>query len=373
MQSWPNQIALLTTNETDIELFECVLADDHEIVFTSTLDETKGLAQKQQAAIIIIDTESIADTGPSAVTQIKDAAQSNEAPYIILFGDCNTDCKLHGFEAGVDEFLPKPFNLIEFHSRLNSLRTLHEREAIAKKQAELAKKTAFDAMEASSELGIVMRYTDSINGISHYEELGDALLSASNSMGLKCSYQFRLKDQAITNGNPLGSFDERILTELNKRGNTLEFGKRTIFNLDQVSLLVKNMPESSSMQHGRLKDNLQILCNATENKVRILDAELALKEQKSTQVKTTIQQSHSQLNQISNEFDKLENGIDQTMQWLKIELEEKLLFLGLSEEQERALRDMVDDTIERLGLSYNTGIEINNLLGRTKDILSKIL
>lgn len=373
MQNWPNKIALLTTNETDIELFECILADDHETVFTSTLNETKDLAQKQQPAIIIIDTECIADIGANAVTQIKDATQADEAPYIILFGDCNADCKLHGFEAGVDEFLPRPFNLIELHSRLNSLRALHEREEVAKKQAELAKKTAFDAMEASSELGVVMRYTDSINGIGHYEELGAALLSANNSMGLKCSYQFRLKDQVITNGNPLGSFDERILTEFNKRGNALDFGRRTIFNLDQVSLLVKNMPESSSMQHGRLKDNLQMLCNATENKVRTLDAELALKEQKSTQTKTAIQQSHSQLNQISSEFDKMEGGIDQTMQWLKIELEEKLIFLDLSEEQERALKDMVDDTIERLGLSYNTGIEINSLLSRTKDILSKIL
>jgi len=373
VQNWPNKIALLTTDETDTELFECMLAEDYETVFTSTLDETKDLAQKWQPSIIIICVESTANTESSVITQIKEVAKTDEAPYIILFGDCSADCKLHGFEAGADEFLPKPFNLIEFHSRLNSLRTLHEREELAKKQAELAKETAFDAMEASSELGVVMRYTDSINGISHYEELGGALLSASNSMGLKCSYQFRLKDQVITNGNPLGSFDERILTELNKRGNALDFGKRTIFNLDQVSLLVKNMPESSSMQHGRLKDNLQILCNATENKVRILDAEQALKEQKSTQTKTTIQQSHSQLNQISNEFNKMEGGIDQTMQWLKIELEEKLIFLGLSEDQERALKNMVDDTIERLGLSYNTGIEINNLLKRTKDILSKIL
>lgn len=373
MQNWPNKIALCISNETDVELFECILADDYEAVFTNTLDETKDATQKQHPSLIIIDTESISDAGPSAISQIKQAAHAGKAPYIILFGDCSVDCKLHGFEAGVDEFLPRPFNLIEFQSRLNSLKTLHERELIAKKQAELAKKTAFDAMEASSELGVVMRFTDSINGIGHYKELGDALLSASNSMGLKCSYQFRLKDQVITDGNPIGSFDERVLTELSKRGSTLDFDKRAIFNLDQVSLLVKNMPEPNSMRHGRLKDNLQILCNAAEHKIRILDTELALKEQKSTQTKEAIQQSHSQLNQISNEFDKMEDGIDQTMQWLKIELEEKLIFLGLSEEQETALRDMVDDTIERIGLSYNTGIEINSRLGRTKDILSEIL
>ncbi|MBL4607731.1 MAG: hypothetical protein JKY01_07885 [Pseudomonadales bacterium] len=127
------------------------------------------------------------------------------------------------------------------------------------------------------------------------------------------------------------------------------------------------------MSSTQIYEEPQILCNATENKLRILSAEFALKEQQSTQTQEAIRQSHSQLNQISGEFDKMEDGIDQTMQWLKIELEEKLLFLGLSEEQETALRDMVDDVIERLGLSYNTGVEINNHLGRAKDILSQIL
>jgi len=46
VQNWPNKIALLTTDETDTELFECMLAEDYETVFTSTLDETKDLGAK---------------------------------------------------------------------------------------------------------------------------------------------------------------------------------------------------------------------------------------------------------------------------------------------------------------------------------------
>ena len=375
MEKWPKKILILTSDELDKELFECILADDYETLFTTQLDDAIKIGQDQKLDIAIVSCDCAErDEGEaSVITHIKDRPSDQEAPYVILFGDGSNRCKIDGFADGADEYLPKPFNPVEFHSRLASLSILHERAQQANAHAVTARQTAFDAMEASSELGIVMRYADTINGISTYLELGDALLSATNSIGIKCSYQFRLENETITNGNPLGALDERVLSELQERGNILDFGKRSIFNQPHISLLAKNMPDQSSMKFGRLKDNLQIISSATENKIRILSAEMAIQERKSTQTSETIQQSYTQLNQISSELDSMEEEITETMQWLKVELEEKLLFLALSEEQETALRDMVDDTIERIGLSYNIGVEINNHLGRTKDILSKVV
>ena len=378
MDNWPSKILILTSDETDHELFECMLGDDYKVMFTTDHSEAITISQREHPDIAIISCDCTEDDEHNKldrpiITLIKEAAQIAEAAYVILFGDGSADCKINGFTDGADEYLPKPFNPIEFHSRLASITVLHERAIKAQGLAASARQTAFDAMEASSELGIVMRYADSINGITSFKELGDALISATNSIEIKCSYQFRLTDRTITDGNPLGALDERVMNELHERGPILDFGKRSIFNQSHTSILAKNMPDESSMKFGRLKDNLQIICSATENKICILNAELALKEQKSTETTQAIQRSYTQLNQISVELDNMEVEITQTMQWLKTELEEKLLFLGLSEEQETAVTDLLDDTIDRIGQSYNIGVEINNHLKETKGILNNVV
>lgn len=301
------------------------------------------------------------------------SVSGGETPYIIFFSDCNVEARLEYFEAGVDEFLSKPFDLLDLESRLNTLSDVAHRLSSAQNLLENAKQTAFDAMEASSELGIVMRYSDTINGIDSFAGLGAALLSATHSMGVRCSYQFHADSEIYTGGNPLGSHDERILTELRQRGSIVDFGKRSLFNQAHMSLLVKNMPDKSAMKFGRLKDNLQVMCNATENKIFLLNAELKRAEQKLLSTDNTIKSSYEELNNVTVEFKKLEKGIDDVMLWLKTEMEHKLISLDLSEEQEVTLLAMVDSTVEMLSISRSVGGEIDAHLNSTKSILSSIL
>ena len=121
----------------------------------------------------------------------------------------------------------------------------------------------------------------------------------------------------------------------------MDFGKRSLFNQAHMSLLVKNMPDKSSMKFGRLKDNLQVMCHATENKISLLNAGLKRAEQKLLSTDNAIKDSYEELNNVTVEFKKLEKGIDDVMLWLKTEMEHKLISLGLSEEQEVALLAMV--------------------------------
>ena len=374
MRTWPTKIGIFNSDETDIELFECMLAGQMETLFAVSLDKAREIIKNQQPEVYIVDSDWLNEHGGTDfIKEIKAATSNGETPYVIFFSDSDAAVRLEYFESGVDEFLSKPFDLLDLESRLNTLSDVEHRLSSAKGLLLSAKQTAFDAMEASSELGIVMRYSDTINGIDSFSDLGSALLSATNSMGVRCSYQFHADSETYTAGNPLGSHDERILAELRQRGSIVDFGKRSLFNQKSMSLLVKNMPDKESMKFGRLKDNLQVMCSATENKVVLLNAEMKRAEQKLLSTDSAIKDSYEELNCVTTEFKKLESGIDEVMSWLKTEMEHKLISLGLSEDQEVALLAMVDSTIEMLSISCSVGGEIDEHLTRTKSILSSLL
>ena len=133
------------------------------------------------------------------------------------------------------------------------------------------------------------------------------------------------------------------------------------------------MPNNDPLKYGRLKDHFQLIISATDNKLGIINTHRRLQKQQNASTLTIIQNSHSALSNVSLEFAKLSEHIDSTMSWLKMELQHKLIALNLSEEQEQALMDMVDDTMERLALAYNSGVEIDNQVTQIKTFLSKLI
>lgn len=372
-QIWPTNVAIISEDEEDIELLTCMLSEQFKLTSSRNASEIDALLNNSSTDLCIISEQWTSSTVLSVLEKLKSIPRDKERPYIILLGGNNLELKIKAYELGVNEFLTKPFDIFDFNNRLSNLVELRGNVRLAQSESETASQTAMIAMETSSELGVIMRYTDRINGISDLNELGSTLINTCKAIGIKCSYQLRALGETLTQGNPLGSFDEQLINEFYQRGAMIDFGARSIFNKPLVSILAKNMPQNNSLKYGRLKENLQLIINATENKLRIINSERLIKKQQHTSTLAIIQNSYQALENVSIEFTKLSEGIDSTMSWLKMELEQKLISLGLSEEQETALMDMVDDTIDRLAISYNTGVEIDNYVNRIKKSLSKLI
>lgn len=371
--SWPQSIAIISKDETDNELLNCLLAEQFNLIFLHTLDEVEQHFQQEPSDLFILNATDSQEETLALLKKLKTTAAGKKTPYILLLANNALDLKIQAYEIGVNEFLNKPFDIYDFNIRLSNILEIRDNLRLVQTQSEKASQTALLAMETSSELGVIMRYTDTINSIHDLNELGQALLNTCRAIGIKCSYQFRALDETITQGNPLGSFDEQLINEFKTRGNILDFGSRSVFNKPLVSILAKNMPNNDPLKYGRLKDHFQLIMSATDNKLGIINTHRRLQKQQNASTLTIIQNSHSALSNVSLEFAKLSEHIDSTMSWLKMELQHKLIALNLSEEQEQALMDMVDDTMERLALAYNSGVEIDNQVTQIKTFLSKLI
>lgn len=371
--SWPQSIAIISDDETDNELLNCLLAEQFNLIFLHTLDEVEQHFQQEPSDLFILNATDSQEETLALLKKLKITAAGKKTPYILLLANNALDLKIQAYEIGVNEFLNKPFDIYDFNIRLSNIIEIRENLRLTQTQSEKASQTALLAMETSSELGVIMRYTDAINSMHDLNELGQALLNTCRAIGIKCSYQFRALDETTTQGNPLGSFDEQLINEFKTRGNILNFGSRSVFNKPLVSILTKNMPNNDPLKYGRLKDHFQLIISATDNKLGIINTHRRLQKQQNASTLTIIQNSHSALSNVSLEFAKLSEHIDSTMSWLKMELQHKLIALNLSEEQEQALMDMVDDTMERLALAYNSGVEIDNQVTQIKTFLSKLI
>ncbi|PCI43308.1 MAG: hypothetical protein COB51_11725, partial [Moraxellaceae bacterium] len=140
----------------------------------------------------------------------------------------------------------------------------------------------------------------------------------------------------------------------------IDFGARTLLNFKHISLLVRNMPIHEPDNYGRLKDNLVLLTNSCEEKVKTINNEITLQQQRDGGIASIISGCHEDLTNASKQIKFLDNLIDEVMLWQRQELEDKLICLGLSEEQEDALLQMVDTSVRKLEVSRNIGEEIDN-------------
>ncbi len=104
--------------------------DGYEVVSGSNGIEAVSLAQTQQPDLIILDVMMPELDGLAACAKIR---SFSNVPIILLTAKVEDMDKLMGFEQGADDYLTKPFNILELKARV---RALLRRTANTEKQPE---------------------------------------------------------------------------------------------------------------------------------------------------------------------------------------------------------------------------------------------
>jgi hypothetical protein len=203
------------------------------------------------------------------------------------------------------------------------------------------------AMTGSSELGIAMQFVEKSYGFHNYTDLTNSLLQVCQQYQLNCvalvitrqeNYWYTL-DEAIS---PL----EKEMMEMLDRGKRfIDFGKRTIINYPNLSLLVKNMPLDDMERYGRMKDLLCILLTAVDAKVKTIIADQALNEQ-SEDLMRSFGQIRSRLYYLAKTLIDNQHEGTELLQRMVTELNADLLGMGLEEDQEAWILHRIDTAIE---------------------------
>lgn len=110
----------------------CVFFKNHHFELCFANDPLEGLArlEKEEPRLLLLDVMMPKVDGFSLCKQIR---EKYSLPIIMLTARGRLEDKVHGFEIGVDDYLPKPFEPLELLARVQALlrRTVSEEKAIS--------------------------------------------------------------------------------------------------------------------------------------------------------------------------------------------------------------------------------------------------
>jgi two-component system, cell cycle response regulator len=113
--------------------------------------EAYQLASKEKPDLVLLDLMMPKRDGFSVLASMRENTALKEIPVIILTAMGDLDGKIRGMELGADDYVTKPFKLIELQTRITSALTVREyRQRLAAAEEELAQFRALDPVTGAA-------------------------------------------------------------------------------------------------------------------------------------------------------------------------------------------------------------------------------
>lgn len=122
MDNKPKKIIIADDNRSDAEILQQLLSDNGYLsVLASNGIDAIETSLKEHPDLILLDVDMPGENGYEVARQLKAHRLTRFVPIIMLTALSELGAKLQGLEAGVDDFLTKPYRPIELLTRIRSL------------------------------------------------------------------------------------------------------------------------------------------------------------------------------------------------------------------------------------------------------------
>ena len=366
-------IMVVDDTPDNIKLLELTLNESYNIVTATSGQECLDNVNESQPDLILLDVRMPNMNGYEVCKSLKANPDTSLIPIIFVSAGDSLQEKISGYEAGGEDYVTKPFQEQEIVAKIKA--SLANREVSERLRVENqgAKETAFTALNAASELGVIIRFLQDSGVVETFDDLMLKFFEATEFFGLNCCAQIHTARGKLCMNCDSDSLAAQILEKMIEQGKIIDFGARTIINEDSISLLIKNMPINDEDKYGRIKDNVTVLLNGANSRIKSLMIENELNEQREGGLHRTIKEVHEEIKTVNEKFSQHEKTSSLLMSKLRGDLEQLLLTLGLTEEQEKVLLERVDFTTDEIHALNYTGVEIDEGLANIANLLSQLL
>jgi len=118
------KVLIVDDDPINIELLEGYLSKDYDILKAHDGNEAISIVEANPPDIILLDIIMPGMNGYKVCKKLKDDPGTNHIPIVIVTSLHETEDRNKAIEAGADDFITKPFDIIELSVRVKShLRT----------------------------------------------------------------------------------------------------------------------------------------------------------------------------------------------------------------------------------------------------------
>ena len=340
------------------------------IVFSDSNEFFESIAQSNHDLIIL---ESLANSADniSICKNIRDHERNIFTP-IIVIAETYAQKDLSSFIAAeVDEFIVKPFDADILMAKIEKLlKHNNERQTLSQQSQEYLD-AAMEAMTGSSELGIIILFLQNSYACHDYESLSRALFEALTNYNLTASLMIegQSSNYFMSSDGELRDLDNKILESCKDKGRILDFNRRSIYNGNQCSFIIRNMPIEDEAKAGRLRDHLATILVGMDARLKGIDIEQGLIGKQNT-IREVVHDTKATLAEIDrrNKQQRIEHA--SVLNDLGKNIEGAYLNLGLTQEQEDFLSENIQHAEQISDALFDNAADID---GQFESIIKKLL
>lgn len=346
-----------------------ILSPHYEVITASDGQEAYAQLEVRTPSLIVLDVEMPGENGYQVCTKIRANQSFAHIPIIFLSGNHSLEERIRGYEAGGDDYLPKPCDGDELVAKAN----------IALKQTALnekfsqAQQAAMNAMAGHSNMGILIKYVQAVLKVKNVDELGAWCIKACTQLSLNavCSIRMDGEIRYFSSSGVVSPLEKELVNKLAHNGRFYDFGCRTQINYPNMSILVKNMPLDDEERYGRYKDLLPFIIEVTESRIQALSTSIRLHEQ-SDKLMRSVDATHAVFTSISRSLLHFQDSIQSELKKMYVLIEDKVPSLGLDDDQEHFILSTLDTSVEKITLQVEQSASFRHQLDNVEVLFSKL-
>lgn len=321
-------------------------------------------------ALVLLDIVMPGVDGYAACRALKDDFDLAETPVLFLSAQLGLTGRLAAYEAGGEDFIGKPFDPAELHTKIElTLARQRERREL-KANAQSAFTTAMSAMSSAAELGIVIHALRQSFSAKSLTELADVALAATRDYGLDGCMRLHAGDALCLRGGEgeVNPVEASILRQLAAGDRIQRLGRQASYNYGGVTLLVRNMPVADDERCGRLRDNLALLTEGVAGRLSALEDQRTVEREQQRQARLA-EHLAAALSDIDARHQRQRAEAELMLQKMLDGVEHSFLSLGLTEGQEDAVAEMLRGTVRSVVTLYDQGLAVDQHLARLRELM----
>ncbi|WP_305074159.1 response regulator [Propionivibrio sp.] len=297
---------------------------------------------------------------------IKTKPEHRQTPVIFVSAHDTIEERIRGYDAGGEDFIVKPFEPEELLRKLKVAQNIVLSQRSLAEQVREAEQLSSLVMASMDETGILLQFMSKLIAMDSQREIADELLELLRRYRLDGVVQTRAGDQALTvsaAGVDL-PLEVAIIEHVRKQGRIFEFSRRSVHNFERVTLMINNLPLEDPDYCGRLRDHLSVAAQGVDSRLKAMQDEQGI-QSALTSVNNTLRELRDAHQRNAADSTLLINALQDT-------LLNSFYKLGLTDNQERFLQNMVSDFMARMAELLNRGLHTQETLQRLNDRLEQL-
>lgn len=370
----PFRILIVEDDPFMREVLLSALSTEYSVECADTGAQCLLAAQASPPDMVLLDIELPDISGYEICRRLCESAGTSGPHITFLSGHESLDSRMQAYEAGGHDFIAKPVERDELLRKVGVARRQMAELRQLREQASFSTTTAMTAMMSMGELGVVLQFLRKSFSAADYAALADLVTDALGQYGLRGAVQIR-DSSAVTNRRTpgvQGMLHESVFAHLKDVDRIFEFNTRAIVNYERVSILIENMPPDDADRRGRIRDNVALLAEGADARVRAIEMEHRANERQRGLLRA-VDSLHSTLQQLQKQQESSREQAWRLSGEMRERLEASFLTLGLSEGQEASLLELTHAAMGKVEGIAAMGDEFEAKLSALVDSLEPLI